>query len=343
MNTILLTFLAVMTLFTALHLGKGFFAPVISAIVLGVVLTPLSEVWARLRVPHVAAAFMSVALAVLVIFAIAVFLEPYVSQAISQGPIIQAELRDTVVELRRLLQGLEQISDDMAGAIEAPGAQTDTAAGPVAMPSVMDALLYAPQFLGQFLIFVGTLYFFLLTQNEVYSWLNDKIEALGKRDLRHAASQVSRYVLTISSINFVFGTLVALAMHILGMPSPTLWGVLAFLMNFVLYLGPIMLMCMLLVAGIVVFDGAISFLPAVIYLSMNATEGQFVTPSLVGKSLSVNPLLVFLSLVFWLWLWGPVGGIVAIPLLIWTLSVFQGASGHATSDAAPTRPRQSET
>ncbi len=337
LNTMLLTVLAVGTIFTALHVGKAVFAPVLAAFLLGIVLTPLSEFWTRLRVPNVAAAFMSVALAILVIFVIVVFLEPYVSEVISQGPIIQAELRETVGEVRRLLQGLEQISDDMAAAIEPQGSRGDAAAGQMAMPSVMDALLYAPQFLGQFLIFAGTLYFFLLTQDEIYSWLNDKIEALGTRDLRHAAAQVSRYVLTISSINFVFGTLVALAMHIIGMPTPVLWGMLAFLLNFVLYLGPIALMCTLLVAGIVVFDGAISFLPAAVYISMNATEGQFVTPALVGKSLAVNPLLVFLSLVFWLWLWGPVGGIIAIPLLIWTLSVVHGDQRYAISGGTPGR------
>jgi predicted PurR-regulated permease PerM len=68
---------------------------------------------------------------------------------------------------------------------------------------------------------------------------------------------------------------------------------------------------------------------------MNAIEAQFVTPTLVGKSLSVNPLLVFVSLVFWLWLWGPIGGIIAIPLLIWTLTVVQGFSDQVISDGTP--------
>ena len=73
----------------------------------------------------------------------------------------------------------------------------------------------------------------------------------------------------------------------------------------------------LLIADLITFDGAYGFLPAALYLAMNATEGQFVTFVLVGRSMSVNPLLIFFSLVFWLWLWGPVGGFIAIPRLIW--------------------------
>lgn len=99
------------------------------------------------------------------------------------------------------------------------------------------------------------------------------------------------------------------------------WGLLAFLVNFILYLGPAMLALALLIAGLITFDGAYGLLPAALYLAMNATEGEFVTFVLVGRSMSVNPLLVFFSLVFWLWLWGPVGGFIAIPGLIWFMVV----------------------
>ncbi len=129
--------------------------------------------------------------------------------------------------------------------------------------------------------------------------------------------------------------LVAGAMHLLGMPAAPFWGMLAFLLNFVLYLGPIVLGVTLLVTGLVVFDGAIAVAPAALYLAMNATEGQFVTPSLVGQQISVNPLLVFLSLVFWLWLWGPIGGIVAIPLMIWVIAIVEATLGQTISSGIP--------
>ncbi|MEL7211353.1 MAG: AI-2E family transporter [Pseudomonadota bacterium] len=336
LNTCCLVILTALVTLAALHQAKDLVAPILAAFLLGIVMTPLSDLWDRLRLPASAAAFLSVLLALAAIFMLLLLLEPYISQAIRQGPIIQAELRETVEELRRVLRGLEQISGDMAAAIE-PNAATTTEEESMELPSLTDALFYAPQFLAQFLIFTGTLYFFLLARNAVYEWLSQNIAALGKSDLRRAAKQVSRYVLTISAINFTFGTLVAIVMHLIGMPSPIVWGLLAFLLNFILYLGPALLVVMLTVTGIVVFDGALSFLPPAIYLAMNATEAQFVTPTLVGKSLAVNPLLVFLSLVFWLWLWGPVGGIIAIPLLIWTLTLINDVRGQAISEGTPGR------
>ncbi len=332
---ICLFILATVLVFATLHQAKPLFAPILAALLLGIVLTPLSDLWVKLRVPDAVGAFLSVFLAVLLITVLLLVLEPYITQAISQAPIIQAELRETIEELRRLLRGIEEISDNVAAAMEAETVENEESQ-PVPIPTVTDALVYAPQFMAQFLIFTGTLYFFLLSRNTVYDWLSANIETLAKRDLRRAARQVSRYVLTIAAINFSFGALVAVVMYFIGMPSPIVWGLLAFLLNFVLYLGPAMLIVMLTVTGIVVFDGAVSFLPAALYIAMNATEAQFVTPTLVGKSLSVNPLLVFLSLVFWLWLWGPIGGIIAIPLLIWTLTIVQGInSDQAISAGTP--------
>ena len=338
LNNICLTVLTTLAVLTALNFTRELFAPVLAAFVLGVVMTPLSDFWDKLRVPAAVAAFLSVFLAIAALLLIAIMLEPYVSQVISQLPVIRAELRETIEELRRILRGLERISEDMQAAIEPDGTASDSADGDsVDLPSVTDALFYAPQFLAQFLVFTGTLYFFLLARDSIYQWLSKSIPTLYQKDLRKAAKLVSRYVLTISAINLGLGFAVGLAMYLIGMPSPIVWGLLAFMFNYVLYLGPIMLIGMLGVAGVVVFDGWTSFLPAAVYIMLNATEAQFVTPTAVGRSLSVNPLLVFLSLVFWLWLWGPIGGIIAIPLLIWTMTVMKGVNNQAISAGTPGR------
>lgn len=337
LHIICLSLLTVIVVFAVLHQAKDIFIPIITALLLGVVLTPLSDFWDRLRIPPALSAAISVALAILAILVMVLLIEPYVTQAINKAPVIWEELRETVDAFKAVLRGIEEMSKDVAEAIETTGGDTGQAADQdaVALPSITDALFFAPQFAAQFLTFVGTLYFFLMTRNAIYTWFTETFEQFGENELRDAAKQVARYVLTISAINFCFGVLVAIMMQIIGMPSPILWGILAFSMNFVLYLGPIALAAMLLVTGIVMFDGAISFLPAALYLAMNATEGQFVTPTLVGKTLSVNPLLVFLSLVFWLWLWGPIGGIIAIPLLIWSLTVVRALMDHTNSSGTP--------
>ena len=110
----------------------------------------------------------------------------------------------------------------------------------------------------------------------------------------------------------------------------------AFLVNFLLYLGPSIFVVVLLFAGVAAFDGRLAVLPAVGFLLLNGIEGQFVTPALIGRTLRLNPLVVFLALVFGLWLWGPVGGIVAIPLVLWGQVLVRGI---VSSDAAPPPPK----
>ena len=339
LSAICLGLLTIVVVFAVLHQSKEIFAPIISALLLGVVLLPLSDLWDRLNIPPALAAFLSVALALMGIILLVLLIEPYVTETINKAPIIWRELTGTIDDLRRLLRGLEQMSEDVAAAIEPAADRPEKER--VSLPSITEALFYAPQFAAQFLVFTGTLYFFLMTQNEIYAWVDTTFEQFSEGGLRHAGRQVARYVLTISMINFGLGVVTTVAMHLLGMPSPILWGVLAFALNFVLYLGPIALILTLLVTGIVVFDGPASFAPAAVYLALNATEAQFITPTLVGRSLSVTPLLVFLSLVFWLWLWGPIGGVIAIPVLIWCLTVFQGLSSQTISSGTPGKLRAS--
>jgi len=135
---------------------------------------------------------------------------------------------------------------------------------------------------------------------------------------------VSRYFLAISTVNAGFGIAVLIAMTVLGMPYPVLWALATFLMNYLLYLGPALVAVAVLLVGFFVFDGVMVLVPMAVFLSLNVIEAQFVTPTFVGRQMRVNPLMVFLSLIFWLWLWGPIGGIVAIPLLVWTRFVLSG-------------------
>ena len=336
--TTCVAFIALVVAFGVLQYGDELFAPIFAGFVAGVVLTPLSNLWEKLKLPAGASAGLSVFVTLAAVVGIVLLLEPYVTKAISRLPLIRMELQEAVEDAQRLLRGLEKIQEDVSDAIEgAAGGQPDPAANvtqgaapevadepAVELPTTTEALLYAPQVAAQLMIFTGVLYFFLFSRNEIYEWAGKPSRRFGKRDLERAAELVSRYFLTISAINLGLGVSVGAVMTLYGMPSPILWGLLAFMLNYILYLGPITLIATLLVTGIVVYDGWFSFMPAFTYMMMNFVEAQFVTPTLVGKNLSVNPLLVFLALVFFLWLWGPLGGIIAIPLLIWSITVYKG-------------------
>ena len=312
----------------ALKEVESIFAPMALALVAGVVVSPLGAVWERTGLPRALGALITLGLTLIVLGLMALIFQPLVSQLVAQAPKVWNDMQDSIHSLRSLMQGIAKLSQDVTAAI-APDQAAGTAApvadpGAVALPTVADALLLAPAFLGQFLVFSGTLFFFMLTRSEIYTWAARRLSgptetAQTTRRLLAAERKVSSYFLAIALVNAVLGAALAIVLAIIGLPDTVLWGAMAFLLNFVVYLGPAALSVGLLFAGIAQFDGVLALVPMLAFIGLNAIEGQFVTPSVVGRQLALNPLLVFVALIFGIWLWGPLGGVVAIPLLVWVL------------------------
>lgn len=106
-------------------------------------------------------------------------------------------------------------------------------------------------------------------------------------------------------------------MWALGVPSPPLWGMLAGLLNYVIYVGPAVMVVLMTCVGLAIGDTPLAIAtPPLVYLALNLTEAQFITPTVLGRTMTLNPFVVFLAIAFWIWLWGPVGGFVAVPILL---------------------------
>lgn len=308
----------------ALDAVASIFVPLVLALVVGVVLSPLSALWERLGLSLATGALLSLGLALLMFGLVAMLFQPLVAQIIAQAPKVWADMQSNIAVLRGMLQNITRLSQDVTEAMTSGAAPTMSDGSGVTLPTVADALLLAPAFLGQFAIFTGALFFFMMTRKEIYTWVARHLSAKTDRAqttfrLLAAEQQVSRYFLAITMVNAVLGGTLAIVLQIMGMPGALLWGVMAFLLNFIVYLGPAALVVGLLFAGVAAFDGVLSVVPAGLFLLLNGLEGQFVTPAVVGRQMSMNPLLVFMVLIFGIWLWGPVGGVVAIPLLVWVL------------------------
>src|SRR5690606_25931795 len=148
-------------------------------------------------------------------------------------------------------------------------------------------------------------------------------------------NEISRYLLAITIINAGLGVAVTIAMWLIGMPTPYLWGLMATLLNYIPYLGAIFGAAILGLVALVSFEpiGQALMVPLV-YLVLNGIEGQLITPAVVGNRLSINPLVIVISIAFWAWIWGIPGMLVAVPLLIVArilseyLPAFSGV-GHA--------------
>ncbi|MCU9850240.1 AI-2E family transporter [Defluviimonas sp. WL0024] len=310
-----------------LKLGEELLAPLTLALVAGAVLSPLSDAWERRGSAPLWGALFGLILTLAVVACLVLTFQPIVARLVEQAPKVWSDMRQVVDGIRGLFRQLSEVSNELADAVapKANAAPADASAeAGVGMPTVTDALLAAPAVLSQIIVFAGSLFFFLLTKREIYGWVSLRLSRRGERALvterlRRAERKVARYFSTITLINACLGIVTALALQLLGTPDAMIWGVVAFLFNFVVYLGPAVFVVILLFVGVAEFDGAKSLAPAAAFLFLNALEGQFVTPALVGRHMAINPLLVFLSLVFGIWLWGAIGGIVAIPLLVWIL------------------------
>jgi len=144
---------------------------------------------------------------------------------------------------------------------------------------------------------------------------HDKKHAL---QISHEIQQsISKYLLTVGIVNLCFGVLIGIVFHLIGMPSATMWGGVVALLNFVPYLGPVAGMIAVALAGLLAFDTlALGLLPVGAYLILHLIEANAVTPFVLGRRFTLNPVVIFVALIFCIWLWGVMGALLAVPLLV---------------------------
>src|SRR3546814_318229 len=158
-------------------------------------------------------------------------------------------------------------------------------------------------------------YLFLLKTVNILPRFSDKKRAV---EIGRALQvEVSRYLFTITAINIGLGFATAAVMAALGLPDPLLWGVMATLLNFIPYAGPILAAGAILLAAVATFSTPLEvFYPPLAFVVLTALEGNFITPMLLGRRLTLNPVILFASLLLWGWLWGIAGLLLAVPLLV---------------------------
>ncbi|KMK66112.1 AI-2E family transporter [Puniceibacterium sp. IMCC21224] len=335
--------LAVLASLFALHAAQNIAAPMVLGIVTAVILAPLMDFFGRLHIPAGWAATLILILTLSILGLLIIALEPLFWRVADELPRIRSELQSIVIDLRSMIRGLDDMSEEMqkviGGDAAAKSGNTEDQAA-TQLPTVADALFLAPVLMAKALVFAGTFYFFLLTRLEIYLALARRLGGAAQASqvqqrFRTAEKLVSRYFITISAINLGLGLLLAAVLALIGLPAPLVWGMAAALLNYVLYVGPGLIASGLVLAGIVHFDGLMVVAPVACFLTINMLEAQFVTPSMIGRHVSLNALLVFGALVFGLWFWGPIGGIVSIPVLVIAVALLDESGVRGASLTAP--------
>ena len=251
-----------------------------------------------------------------------------VADLVTSGPRIVADVEEKLAAIREPVEEALNAGEEVAvatGAAEenAPGAEPEVQEVVVKEPGLLTSAAYgAPEVLAKIVLSLVLLFFLLASGDLFYEKLVRVIPKFKdkKRAIKIAYTverTLSRYLLTITLINAGLGVAVGAVMWALDMPNPVVWGVIAFAMNFIPYVGAILGVAFAGVVAFVTFDDvSYAIIVPLAYFACTTLEGQLITPAVVGQRLKMNAVAIFLGVAFWGWMWGAVGMLIAVPMMV---------------------------
>ena len=308
--------LLVIAVIAVLYVAKAFFLPVVTAFVIGTMLSPAAGFLERHRIPRSVSAVLIVAAvgagAAFIVGLISAPLMEWSTRLPELGSLLRDKLHifDRPLALWQELQAMLGVSD---------------AATPFQMPKfewVQPTLEFLSPTFTEFLLFFATLVLFIASWKDlrralIMTFADHAARLRTLRILNEIELHLGGYLLTVTAINLGVGAATGIICAITGMPNPAGLGALAATLNFFPIIGPVAMFVILTVVGVIAFSTISAGLIAPLaFIGITFLEGHFVTPTIIGRRLELNALAVLIALAFWTWLWGPMGGFLSSPLLI---------------------------
>ncbi len=337
----------VVALVVSLEYAQMVLAPLFLSVVIGLMFGPLADRIERFGIPPwisgIAVVLMFVGLIGIAITGFAVPLSDWLDKL----PVIWARLQSELTSWRGVFASVAGLQEQLREVMGQSGGMRVNVEDTSAVESVV---FFAPALMAQIVLFLASLYFFIATRVRiraaVLGWCFGRhLRWRVARIFRDVESMVSGYLLSITGVNILLGVAVSGVFYLVGVPSPLLWGMMAGVLNYVIYIGPAVMLLILTGVGLATADTAVDIVtPPLAYMALNLMEAQFVTPHVIGRTVALNPFVVFLSLAFWIWLWGPVGGFIAVPSLLVISAILtntlppagsRGRAAHVQPAAAP--------
>jgi predicted PurR-regulated permease PerM len=319
-RTFFLGGLFLLALLAALYVASPIVLPVVLAIVLKLLLQPLVRLSDRLGVPHGLSAALAILLLALSLAALASGVAGPAASWAGKLPEALPQIQRQLAFLARPIATLEWMMDQLQNLT---GAGAGPQQGPSVHPSnVMGALFSGTATVAGGLFTTLIVLFYLLVSGETF--LRRFVEILPSFAEKRQAVEItldiekniSAYLITVTLINFIVGVCTLAVMWACGVANPLLWGVIAFVVNFVPILGPMVALVLFLMASVVSLGVTWwALLPVGLYFVVHIIEGELVTPMLMARRFTINPVAVILALLFWYWMWGVPGAILAVPML----------------------------
>lgn len=324
----------------ALYLTRVIALPITAGIIFGLVLGPAVDGLVRRNVPQLLAAAIVVLLFLGVIVAAITVLAVPVASLSDQGPAMMSALKSK-------LAGLFVMMDEAKAAIGTLMGKTGAELSVSQGNPLIDLAMSSSAIAGGLLIFVATVYFWLATRRHLKARALRLCLGRGARKsagvfFQEIESRVARYFGLVTLINLGMGILTMGIAWLAGLPYPIFWGALAFVLNYLAFIGPIIVTIMLFAGALVEAPLVLTAVwPAAAYFVIHLIEGNAITPVFVGRRLTVSPFLVFIGFIFWLWLWGPVGAVLSTPILLVAMvaqeefSRYRAAQAEEQAEAKP--------
>ncbi len=322
----LLSGIFILLLFWSISLAEVVIMPIVLGFLIALTLSPVVRSLGRMGVPAPVSAIVLVFAFGLFAGTSVYFLSGPAGDLMDEVPRIRFELREKMDSVKDHIEKVQQASEDMQNF--ASGGDEGAADGQQRVvvnddPGILTQALSSLAGLGSSLLIALILSMFLLAAGDMYQ--RKMVEALPtltdkKRALRISNDierQISRYLGAITVINASLGLAVGSVLYLLGMPYAYLWGAAAFLLNYLPYIGALTGVILCAAVSLVTFDTlGDALIPPLAYLGLTTLEGQMLTPMLVGRHLKLNAAVVFIAVVFWAWIWGVAGALMAVPFLV---------------------------
>lgn len=326
--------LATLAVGYTLRVAQDLVLPILLAAFFALVGNPIIRLLRRLYLPRFLAALLVLMGGLAGAGALAVQLAGPASDWAQQAP---RQMRQIATQMRDLARPVQQANLAAENIARAAGGESGKRVQVIRtqLDDPYRVLTRTPKRAASLLAVVLLTFFFMVyggnLQRHVITLLPNRQQQRFTTDLMLSIErEVSRYVLTISVINTLVGLVFAGILMALSVPMPEalLWGTLVALLNFAPYVGPLIGIGLMLLMGFVEFrDTFAALLPALLYLALHTLEGQFITPIVLGRRMALSPLMLILSLMLFGWLWGIVGLLLAVPLLVCVKLVFNRIDG----------------
>lgn len=316
---LVLVFIGAVLLVSTLDRAQVILAPIFLAVVIGLMFGPLSDKVEQAGIPSwISAAAMVLLFIGLIAAAAAGFAVP-LSDWLDKLPQIWTRLQSELTDWKGVIASVGGLQEQLRS-VMGTGASMKVE---VQDTTTVESVVYlAPTFLAQIILFLASLYFFIATRKGIRDTaitycITPRLRNSVRRTFDDVETRVSRYLMSITLVNVILAIAVSIALYLLDVPSALLWGLMAGVLNYVIYIGPAVMALILTGVGLATADTSLAILtPPLVYLALNLIEAQFLTPAVLGRTMTLNPFLVLIAIAGWIWIWGPAGGFVAVPSLL---------------------------